>query len=124
GSVTFAWVFWAHSDLLLMALVALALSAIVAAAHSERERNRFSNPSPFAWVPWFLGGCLLAAVVWSRPPYLVLLFPVLLALPPGRRRVTLSTFALGAVLVSGILVFTQSSRTESYSAYGGVRRSF
>jgi hypothetical protein len=124
GTVVFAWVFWAHSDLLSMALVALALAAVMAAELRERERNRFSRPSPFAWLPWCFAGALMAAVIWSRPPYAVLLLPVIVALPPRRRRRTASAFVLGAVLVSGGLLWSQSSRTGSYSAYGGERRSF
>lgn len=124
ATVTFAWVFWAHSDLMLACLVGLALAAVTSAAASERERNRFSRPSPVAWLPWLVAGALLAGVFWSRPPYLVLLLPVLVAPPPGRRRATLGAFALGLVVVTGLLMLNQQARSGSLSAYGGERRSF
>lgn len=124
ATATFAWVFWAHSDLLLGCLVALALAAITAGARFERERNRFSTPSPLAWIPWAVGGMLLALVVWSRPPYLALMLPVLFASPGGRRWPTLGAFGLALVLVTGALAADQFSRSGSLSAYGGERRSF
>src|SRR3954453_7119169 len=72
ASVTFAYVFWAHSDLFLMSLVAIALSLAYGALKEDAE-----TPGRTA-LRWAAAGLLLGLVLASRPFYGALLVPVAL----------------------------------------------
>ena len=76
ASVSFAYVFWAHPDLFLACLAALALALVY-----DREPGSAAPAWRFA-----AAGALLALVVLSRPLYVPMLLPVVLAAPLGARR--------------------------------------
>jgi len=96
ASVTFAYVFWVHSDLFLMCLVAIALALI-----SEK-----------GWA----AGALLAIVMLSRPLYAGLL----LATPAGARK----KVAVGAAALVVIATLASLAVRGTWTSYGGDRRSF
>ncbi|MFL6291312.1 MAG: hypothetical protein ACJ759_10495, partial [Thermoanaerobaculia bacterium] len=77
ASVTFAYVFWIHSDLFLMCLVAIALSLVYG-------RGR-----------WAVAGALLGIVLLSRPLYAGLLLPAWIAASAEwRKRLAVGAAAL------------------------------
>ena len=116
GSVTFAYVFWAHADLFLMCLTAIAL----ALATDLRGRDD-SNPGKL--LRWFTVGGLLGVVAFSRPFYLPLLLAGLFAVPLVRRR-RFVAYVLGAVAVVMLAAGVHRAQTGSWTAYGGERRAF
>ncbi len=99
ASVTFAYVFWVHSDLFLMCLVAIALALI-----SEKRH-------------WLAAGALLAIVMLSRPLYAGLL----LATPVGARK---KVVAVGAAALVLIAILASLATRGTWTSYGGDRRSF
>lgn len=102
ASVAFAYVFWAHSDLFLMCLVAIALALV------------YGEGSSLA------AGALLGIVILSRPLYAGLLLPVALALSPqGRKKV-----ALGAAVLVLVATLANVATRGTWTSYGGERRSF
>ena len=113
ASVVFAQVYWAHSDLFLMALVALALALAVAAADRERGGWR-----------WLAAGLLAGVVVGSRPTYATLLLPLALAPPRGERRRAWAALVLG--LAGPVLVAAAAHRLQAgeWTTYGGARQAF
>lgn len=96
ASVTFAYVFWVHSDLFLMCLVTIALALV-----SEK-----------GWA----AGALLAIVMLSRPLYAGLL----LATPADARKKK----ALGAAALVLIAILASLAARGTWTSYGGDRRSF
>ena len=116
GSVAFAYVFWAHSDLFLMAMSALALSV---AFGSRRE-----GESRGSLLRWVAVGVLMAIVVFSRPLYLPLLIPTAMAVPRHQRRRGLVGLLSGvaAVLLLAAAIHWASGR--SLTSYGAQRRGF
>ncbi|HWM92489.1 MAG TPA: hypothetical protein VN493_17115 [Thermoanaerobaculia bacterium] len=103
GSVSFAYVFWVHSDLFLMCLVAIAL----ALTYGGSGR-------------WWVVGALLTLVLLSRPPYVGLLLAVALAAPPeGRKKA-----AIGAAALALIAILAGLAIRGTWTSYGGERRSF
>ncbi|HEX4954584.1 MAG TPA: hypothetical protein VF017_14425 [Thermoanaerobaculia bacterium] len=129
ASVTFANAFWAHADLFLACLTALAL----ALAYREREAP---EALPEIWgerpevqgraflLRWAAVGALLAPVALSRPFYLGLLLPAALAVPRERRRQGLAALGAGALLVAGLSVAASYDRSGSWTSYGGERLAF
>jgi hypothetical protein len=89
-------------------------AAAAAAAHSRAVRRR--------WLRWGLAGLLLGAVAASRPPYLVLLLPALLAARTHFR--ALRPLAAGALLAMGLTALVQMAAGGDWTAYGGERRGF
>ncbi len=129
ASITFANAFWAHADLFLACLSALAL----ALAYREREApgslpeiwgERPEHQGKGFLLRWAAAGALLAPVALSRPFYLGLLLPAALAVPRERRRRGLTALAVGALLVAGISVATSYARSDSWTSYGGERLAF
>jgi hypothetical protein len=116
ASVAFAYTFWAHPDLFLMCLTALALGL------------SFGGPEPGsgrggAWR-WLAVGALSAVVVFSRPLYLTLFLPVLLAIPRPRWRTWAPALLTGAAgLLVGATAIHQGL-AGSWTSYGGERRGF
>ena len=102
ASVTFAYVFWVHSDLFLMCLVAIALALV------------YGNRS------WMAAGALLGIVLLSRPLYAGLLLPAWLAAPIAARK-RLAAGAAALVLVSTL---ASVAVRGTWTSYGGDRRSF
>ncbi len=114
ASVTFAYVFWVHSDLFLMCLVAIALAFAYGGVPEARSRPG----------RWLLIGALLGIVILSRPLYAGLLLPAALAVPAERRKAAISALAAGSaglILVSALANFVT---TGTLSSYGGDRQSF
>jgi hypothetical protein len=116
ASVGFAYVYWAHADLFLMALSALALSLAFHVRQSSEE--------PGSVLRWVTVGVLMAIVVFSRPLYLPLLIPIALAVPPRQRRRGLTGLLVGvaSVLLLAVTIHWVSGR--STTSYGAQRRGF
>ena len=123
GSVAFAHVFWAHADLFLMCLVALAL-AFAYGGRRGAEGGAEADPPSRALLRWSLVGLLLGLVILARPFYAPLLLPAALAVPPGRRRAGLSVLAAGALIVTLTSTLGGLASRGSWTPYGGVRQSF
>lgn len=102
ASVTFAYVFWVHSDLFLMCLVAIALALV----YGKRS--------------WIAAGALLGIVLLSRPLYAGLLLPAWLAAPAEWRK----RLAVGAAALVLIATLASLATRGTWSSYGGDRRSF
>jgi hypothetical protein len=117
ASVAFAYVFWAHSDLFLMSLSALAL-ALAYGADPDEPRRR-------ALLRWLAVGALLYLVTASRPFYGVLLVPAVLAVPRPQRRLGLSALVLSCALLLAVSSFSNLAEgDDSWTPYGGERQSF
>ncbi len=113
ASVTFAFTFWAHADLFLMCCSAVALALTLGSPPDE--------PSPGRWV---MAGALLALVAFSRPLYLPLFLPVLLAVPRRRRLTAAAGLALAGLLVALGAGWVQRGLTGSWTPYGATRSAF
>jgi hypothetical protein len=114
ASVTFAYVFWAHADLFLACLAAIALALVY-------------DHEPEAAVPaWRLAaaGALIALVVLSRPLYLPLLLPVVLAAARGSRRRAAVVVAAAVVACVAAASLASLASRGSWTSYGGDRRSY
>ncbi len=117
ASVAFSYVFWAHSDLFLMSLSALAL-ALTYGADPDEPRRR-------ALLRWLAVGALLYLVTASRPFYGVLLIPAALAVPRPQRKLGLSALVLACVLLLAVSSFSNLAEgDDSWTPYGGERQSF
>jgi hypothetical protein len=115
GSVAFAYVFWAHSDLFLMSLAAIALALAYGGVEESPGRTA---------LRWTAAGLMLGLVLAARPFYGVLLVPAALAVPAARRGLGIAALAAGAivaVLGSGL---THLAETDSWTPYSGERQSF
>src|SRR5436305_11524416 len=123
ASVAFAYVFWAHSDLFLMSLVAIALALAYGAPRGEEPPE---TPLRTA-LRWAAAGLLLGLVLASRPFYGTLLVPAAMAavaLPDPRRRLAVAALVAGAavaILGSGL---THLAEADSWTPYSGQRQSF
>src|SRR5215213_6274705 len=119
ASVTFAYVFWVHSDLFLLCLVALAFSLAYGGLPEEAEaRGRGA-------LRWAAVGVLLGLVVMSRPFYAPLLLPAFLAVPARERRVGIAALAAGAGVIALSATLFNLVERESWSSYSSTqRRSF
>jgi hypothetical protein len=116
ASVAFAYVFWAHADLFLMSLSAIALALAYGGDPSESTGR--------AALRWVAAGLLLGLVLASRPFYGTLLIPAAFAVPLSRRRAGVAALAAGAalaVLASGL---THLAEADSWTPYSGQRLSF
>jgi hypothetical protein len=109
GSVSFAYVFWAHPDLFLMSLTAIAL----ALTYSAAEERRF-------WRPFGIG-LLLTLVTLARPFYGALFLPVALSFRKSWR--SLIPLVLGG-LVLILAGFLTPGEEDAWTIYGGERQSF
>lgn len=116
ASVSFAYVFWAHSDLFLMSLTILAL-ALAYGAPSEGTPRR-------TILRWLAVGALLSLVTLSRPFYGCLLLPVALAIPARQRRLGLSALMLALGISVAASFFTSLAEADAWTPYGGERLSF
>lgn len=110
ASVTFAYVFWVHSDLFLMCLTAIALSL---SYHGRGGSRR-----------WVLVGVLLSIVILSRPLYAGLLLPVALAVPQEDRKRTAVLLAGGALGLAVLATAANLAVRGTWTSYGGERQSF
>ncbi len=125
GSVTFAHVFWAHSDLALMSLCAAGLALTLGDLRrpGEPRRDAAVGSSPALWA-WAVAGVLFALVVVARPVYApLLLAPLVRAVSIGSWR-RLAALALGLAAVSlGALAVERGVR-GTWSSYAGERVGF
>ena len=141
GSVAFAYVLWAHADLFMMCLVAIALALAYGAQsisgrrpsredgaqlseHEVRVREHRPQRDAGGLLRWLAVGALLGLVLTSRPPYATLLLPVALAVPPERRRAGLAALAAGAGAVVLVAALANVAAGGAWTSYGGERQSF
>ncbi len=121
GSVSFAFTFWAHADLFLMCLTALALAlAFGPEADPRRSETKAGAPSLSGLA---VAGALLAVVGFSRPLYLPLFLPAILAIPKPRSRrwaaLLVAALATGAGTAS-----IHHHLAGSWTGYGAQRSGF
>jgi hypothetical protein len=142
GSVAFAYVFWVHADVLLLAATAAGFAVVYGDDRSVVPRGMAApplyggetaagwsagdGPGPrWRWLGrWALAGALLAVPGAFRPFYLALLLPAALAVPAGRRRrgwCALATGALALLLLTGAV---QRAAGGDWSSYSGQRLGF
>jgi hypothetical protein len=126
ASVTFVYTFWAHADLFLMCLTALALALVDAGREGTGKRY-------LEIVRWSVAGILVAIVAFSRPMYAVLFLPLVAALynktrghagaarPWRLEAMAMAAGALTLVLSAGAM---HQSLTGSWTSYGAVRGGF
>ncbi len=120
ASVAFAYVFWAHSDLFLMCLTILALSLAYGAPKSEEPAESRRR----AMLRWLAVGGLLCLVTMARPFYVVLLAPVVLAIPSKQRKLAYAAIALMASVLLAASSFASLAEGDAWTPYGGERQSF
>ena len=111
GSVTFAFTFWAHADLFLLCLTALALALVVDFRDGDGSWH------------WPVAGMLLAMVVYSRPLYAPLLLAALVAVPVPRRR-PMAGLLVASLVVVGLTAAVHQHLTGSFTGYGALRTGF
>jgi len=119
ASVAFAHVFWAHLDLFLMCLAALGLALVFGAGEGEGAAGR-----GLRLLPWIVAGALLAAVAYSRPFYLSLYLPAVLAVRRRGGWRGLAGLAAGTGLLCLGALAVQQGLAGSWTSYGAERRSF
>ncbi len=134
GSVAFAYVFWVHADIFLLAATAAGY-ALAYGADRTRPPQGLAPPQVFAqgegerprwrWLGrWLAAGALLAIPGAFRPFYLVLLLPPLLAVPAGRRRQGCGALAAGAAALLLLTAVVQHAAGGGWSGYTGQRLGF
>jgi hypothetical protein len=111
GSVTFAFTFWAHADLFLLCLTAIALALAVEPGEAD------------GWWRWPVVGAFLAMVVFSRPLYAPLLPAALVAVPAPRRR-PVAGLLIAAFGVVALTASVHQYLTGSFTGYGALRSGF
>ncbi len=120
ASVAFAYAFWGHADLFLLALTASALSLAFWRAEGEGGVG-----ADRGWaLRWSLVGLLLTMVVFSRPFYLPLFLPAVLALPRDRRWQSGLALALSSLVLASAAAMVHRGHGEAWTSYGGERRGF
>lgn len=132
GSVAFATFTWAHTDLFLMSLVAIALALVYGIRAGEGEDGPIPGARQVA-LRGLAAGALLGLVTASRPFYGALVLPLLFAFPQGSpgavnarraRLAGLAGLALGAALTV-LPALTNLVEGDAWSPeYGGQRQSF
>jgi hypothetical protein len=123
ASVAFAHVFWAHLDLFLMCLAALGLALVFGAG--EGGAGAAGRPGPGRrLLRWLAAGALLAAVAYSRPFYLSLYLPALLAVRRRGGWRGVAGLAAGTALLCLGALAVQQGLAGSWTSYGAERRSF
>jgi hypothetical protein len=120
GSVAFAYVFWAHADLFLACLAAIALALVYGGRAAGGGAAGESLPA------WRLvtAGVLLGLVTLARPLYAPLLLPALLAAPRGSRRRAAAALAGGVLAVALVTWLGNLAARSTWTSYGGDRRSY
>ena len=119
ASVSFAYVFWEHAEIFLLAAVAVAYALVYGTEPDRAPASPARDLLRFA-----LAGALLAAVAATRVFYLALLLPLWLATPAprrGTRRAALVAGVLLLLLASGV---GRLASGGDWSGYGGERRGF
>jgi hypothetical protein len=141
ASVSFAYTFWVHADIFLLATTAAGLALVYwAPAGGEEEKK---EPLPQIWgdrpeqrfaiLRWIAAGALLAVAGAFRPCYLALLLPAGLAAwtsawksgdSSGRRGRALAGLLAGALGLLLVTALVQWSAGGSWTGYGGERQGF
>ncbi|HVS13052.1 MAG TPA: hypothetical protein VMV46_03945 [Thermoanaerobaculia bacterium] len=125
ASVIVAHVFWAHADLLLTALVALALSGVTlvreGADREARERSRSASISRREDLVLVLAGAAAGVVAICRPLYLVVALPLLVAAGSRRRRLPV---AAGLALAVALSLAGNQMVRGTWSSYAGERHGY
>jgi hypothetical protein len=135
GSVGFAYVYWVHSDVFLLAASA---AGFALAYGGDRSTLPKGSPAPhlyrdesaaervtWRWLArWAGAGALLAVPGAFRPFYLVLLLPAALAVPAGRRRQGWCALAAGALALLLLTAGVQRAAGGDWSGYTGERLGF
>ena len=134
GSVGFAYVFWVHADVFLLAATAAGFALVYAGDRSTLPRGlpapplfgAETGPRPgWRWLArWALAGALLAVPGAFRPFYLVLLLPAALAVPAGRRRQGWPALAAGALALLLLTAGVQRAAGGDWNSYSGERLGF
>ncbi len=125
ASVSFAYVFWVHSDLFLMCLTAIAFSLVYGPVEGDEEKR-------FRPGRWALIGALIGIVILSRPLYAGLVLPAGLAaglmaktlLPGDGRKRTVIALAAGLAGLVLLSVGADFATRGTWTSYGGDRQSF
>ena len=132
ASVAFAYVFWVHADLFLLATTAVGFALVYG---GERPRDA-AQPLPETYageatVPawrfaarWLAAGLFLAVAGAYRPFYLALLVPAALTVPRSRRRLGWTALAAGAAVLLLTTALVQWHAGGSFTGYGGERQGF
>jgi hypothetical protein len=123
ASVAFGHVFWAHPDLFLMDLVALALALVYGGREISGPQFDDGGERRLLWR-WLCAGALLGAVLTCRPFYAALLLPAAAAVPRGNRRLGWTALAAGAGLAILLAVGADLGARGFFTSYGAERLSF
>jgi hypothetical protein len=133
GSVAFAYVFWVHADVFLLAAAAAGLALAYqpdppipepGTALYQESTYDSGHPARRWWWRWLLAGLLLAIPGAYRPFYLALLVPAALAAPRGRRLRAGGALACGAVALLLATAAVQRAAGGDWNGYGGQRLGF
>jgi hypothetical protein len=131
ASVAFAYAFWVHADLFLLATTAAGLALVYGSERSSRGPSDplpsvFEEPRPRRiFLRWLLAGALLAVAGAFRPFYLALLLPAALtAYAEERKRPALAGLLAGALALFLVTALGQLAAGGSWSGYGGERGGF
>ena len=131
ASVAFAYTFWVHADLFLMAATAAGFALAYAGDGRGRERGA---PPPSLYEPerdepagkvfrrFLAVGALLAVPVAFRPCYGLIFLPAALAAPAARRGRALLGLAAGAAAVLALTALAQWGAGGTWTGYGGLRQ--
>lgn len=126
ASTAFVYTYWVHADLFLMCLTAIAF----AIAFDQRRRSRDESEVLdrrghfLAALPWLAVGALIAVVAFSRPLYLSLFLPALVAVPRGRRRLGIPMLLAGGLFLFLASAAIHQALADSWTSYGAERRGF
>ena len=134
GSVAFAYVFWVHADVFLLAAAAAGFAVVYGGDRSTLPKGDAppvlfgDEPLPrprWRWLGrWALAGALLAIPGAFRPFYLALLLPAALAVPAGRRLRGWCALAAGALALLLATAWVQHAAGGAWSGYTGQRLGF
>jgi hypothetical protein len=142
ASVAFAYVFWVHADLFLLATTALGFALVYRGEPAAVARGRLpdlyeppggAREAASRWRPlarWAAAGALLAVAGAYRPFYLALLAPAAVAAwGEGRQArhgaaARLGALAGGALALLAATALVQVAAGGTWTAYGGERQGF
>lgn len=130
GSVAFAYVTWAHADLFLMSATAIGLALAYEGRQTQPERLReiFEDATTESLrrygLRWAAVGACLAVVGASRPFYLALFLPALLAVSARRRATGILACLGGGAAVALLAVLLSAAVHGTFTSYGGERLGF
>lgn len=134
ASVSYAYAFWIHADLFLLATTAAGLALVfgsrsdgsVGSVRSVGSDMLYEEPKPGRlFLRFLLAGALLAVAGAFRPFYLALLLPAALAAgKEEKRRPALAGLLAGALALLAVTALGQWWSGASWSGYGGERGGF